>query len=113
MHPGQYIQPGSPKPEVVERSLSELRYAGRVLDLIGSSDSVLVLHMGGSFGDKLVTTTRFLETMDLEENVLKYLALENDERIWHGGIPPIIRTHLSYAALVSRILSSSKSAGLP
>ena len=83
MHPGQYIQPGSPKPEVVERSLSELRYAGRVLDLIGGPDSVLVLHMGGSFGDKLVTTTRFVETMGLEENVLKYLALENDERIWH------------------------------
>ncbi len=28
-------------------------------------------------------TTRFVETMGLEENVLTYLALENDERIWH------------------------------
>jgi UV DNA damage endonuclease len=62
MHPGQYIQPGSPKPEVVERSLAELRYAGRVLDLIGNPDSVLVLHMGGSFGDKLATTMRFVGT---------------------------------------------------
>jgi UV DNA damage repair endonuclease len=53
------------------------------IGLIGSPDSVLVLHIGGNFGDKLVTTTRFVETMGLEENVLKYLALENDERIWH------------------------------
>jgi UV DNA damage endonuclease len=83
MHPGQYIQPGSPKPEVIERSLSELRYAGRVLDLIGGPDSVLVLHMGGSFGDKPVTTARFVETIGLEQSVLKYLALENDEHVWH------------------------------
>src|SRR5215212_3210835 len=31
MHPGQYIQPGSLKPEVVERSLTELRSAARIL----------------------------------------------------------------------------------
>ena len=83
MHPGQYIQPGSPKPEVVERSLSELRYAARVLSLIGSPDSVLVLHIGGSFGNKLATIRRFMETVRLEERILTYLALENDERIWH------------------------------
>ena len=42
MHPGQYIQPGSPKPDVAQRSLIELRYVARILNLIGSSDSVLV-----------------------------------------------------------------------
>ncbi len=99
MHPGQYIQPGSPKPEVVERSLSELRYAGRVLDLIGGPDLVLVLHMGGSYGDKLVTTTRFVETMGLEENVLKYLALENDERIWHVADVVKVAQALGIAAI--------------
>ena len=51
MHPGQYIQLGSLKPEVAERSLAELRTATRVLDLIGSPDSALVLHMGGSYGE--------------------------------------------------------------
>lgn len=82
MHPGQYIQPGSLKPEVVERSLAELRSAARILDLIGSHDSVLVLHMGGGYEDKLTTAARFIETMHPEGQVLKYLALENDERIW-------------------------------
>ena len=82
MHPSQYIQPGSLKPEVVERSLAELRSAARILDLIGSLDSVLVLHMGGGYEDKRTTAARFIETMHPEGQVLKYLALENDERIW-------------------------------
>ena len=82
MHPGQYIQQGSLKPEVVERSLLEARYASGILDLIGSLDSVLVLHMGGAYEDKLATAERFIRTMRPEEDVLKYLALENDERVW-------------------------------
>jgi UV DNA damage endonuclease len=82
MHPGQFIQPGSPKPEVAERSLAELWYAARILDLIGSPDSVLVLHMGGAYTDKPTTAASFVETMRSERTVLKYLALENDERIW-------------------------------
>jgi UV DNA damage endonuclease len=102
MHPGQYIQPGSLKPEVVERSLAELRSAARIIGLIGNPDSVLVLHMGGGYNDKTATAARFVETMRPEENVLKYLALENDERIWTVadiiktarvlGIPAIIDT---------------------
>jgi UV DNA damage endonuclease len=82
MHPGQFIQPGSPKPDVAERSLAELRYVARILDLIDSPDSVLVLHLGGAYEDKLTTAARFVETMRPEKTVLKYLALENDERIW-------------------------------
>jgi UV DNA damage endonuclease len=82
MHPGQYIQPGSLKPEVVERSPAELRSAARILELIDSPDSVLVLHMGGSYQDKPTTAARFIETMRPEEGVLEYLALENDERVW-------------------------------
>ena len=82
MHPGQYIQPGSLKPEVVERSLLELRYAARILDLLVSPDSVLILHMGGKHEDKSATAIRFVEAMGPEEDVLRYLALENDERTW-------------------------------
>jgi UV DNA damage endonuclease len=90
MHPGQFIQPGSLKPGVSERSLAELRYAARVFDLIGSPDSVIVLHMGGAYEDRTATTTRFIETMRLETRVLRYLALENDERLW--TVPEIVET---------------------
>jgi UV DNA damage endonuclease len=82
MHPGQFIQPGSLRPGVSERSLAELRYVAHVFDLIGSSDSVMVLHMGGAYEDRVASTVRFVATMCSETGVLRYLALENDERVW-------------------------------
>ncbi len=82
MHPGQFIQPGSLRPGVSERSLAELRYVARVFDLIGSSDSVMVLHMGGAYEDRAASTVRYIETMRSETGILRYLALENDERVW-------------------------------
>lgn len=90
MHPGQFIQPGSLKPGVSERSLAELRYAASVFDLIGSPDSVIVVHMGGAFGDRAASTARFVETLRSEPRVLRYLTLENDERVW--AVPEIVAT---------------------
>jgi UV DNA damage endonuclease len=82
MHPGQYINPGSLKPEVVERSLMELRYVTRVFDFVGRPDSVLVLHLGGAYEDRGAAVRRFVEVLRPEEGLLRYLAIENDERIW-------------------------------
>jgi len=93
MHPGQFIQPGSLKPGVSERSLFELRYAARVFDLIGNPDSVIVLHMGGAYKDRPATAARFVETMRPETAVLRYLALENDEHAW--AVPEIVETALA------------------
>lgn len=88
MHPGQFIQPGSLKPEVSKRSLLELRYVARVFDLIGNADSVIVLHMGGAHDDRAATAARFVATMRHETGILRYLALENDERVW--TVPEIV-----------------------
>ncbi len=90
MHPGQYINPGSLKPDVVERSLKELRYVARVFDLLGSPDGVAVLHMGGAYADRPASAARFIEVMRPEVRILRYLALENDERVW--TVAEIVRT---------------------
>jgi UV DNA damage endonuclease len=82
MHPGQFIQPGSLRPEVSERSLAELRYVTHIFDLIGSFDSVIVLHMGGAYEDRAASTVRFVEAMRSKTGILRYLTLENDERVW-------------------------------
>jgi UV DNA damage endonuclease len=82
LHPGQFIQPGSPTPGVAERSLAELRYVVRLLSRLGSDDSVLVLHLGGAYGDKETAATNFVRSLCGEDEILRYLALENDERIW-------------------------------
>lgn len=101
-HPGQYVQPGSPRPEVVARSLEELRYAARALSLLGSTDGVIVLHLGGAHGDREATIRRFVRALRAEYEVLSFLALENDERIWtvaevvgvcgRLGVPAILDT---------------------
>lgn len=101
-HPGQYVQPGSPRPEVAERSLRELRYAARALSLLRASDGVVVLHLGGVHGDREAATQRFVEALQGEDEVLRFLALENDERTWtvaevveaahRLGVPAIVDT---------------------
>nr|MDQ3318448.1 UV DNA damage repair endonuclease UvsE [Actinomycetota bacterium] len=85
MHPGQFINPGSPNPQTAGRSLDELRYATRVFDLMGSDDAVVVLHLGGAYDDRPAAIARFVESLRPEEGILRYLALENDERIWTVG----------------------------
>ncbi len=102
MHPAQFINPGSPNPATVERSLAELRYAARVLDLLGVQDGVIVLHLGGAYDDRPASLARFVETLRPEGTILHYLALENDERIWTTaevaetartlGVPAIVDT---------------------
>jgi UV DNA damage endonuclease len=82
MHPGQFINPGSPNPQTAGRSLDELRYAARVFDLMGLDDAVVVLHLGGAYDDRPAAVARFVEALRAQEDILRYLALENDERIW-------------------------------
>ena len=82
MHPGQYIQPGSPTPAIVANSLDELRFVAALFDLVGNRDATMVLHMGGAYGDHPQTAARFASILACEPSILRYLALEGDERIW-------------------------------
>lgn len=100
MHPGQFIQPGSLRPEVVERSLMELRYVARVFDSLGAPEAVLVLHMGGAYEDRPATAARFVEVLRRETEVLRYPALENDERVWSVAEIAPTATDLGVPAIV-------------
>ncbi len=82
MHPGQYITPGSRDAGVVERSLAELRYTAAVLDLLGAEDGVIVLHGGGASDGTAAAGERMYAALAGEAAILRYLALENDERVW-------------------------------
>ncbi len=82
MHPSQVVNPASPSREVVERSLAELRYSATVLRLLNAEDGVLVLHLGGIYGDRNATAHRLICALREEKEILRFLALENDERLW-------------------------------
>jgi UV DNA damage endonuclease len=102
MHPGQYIQPGSPNPDVVRASIAELEFCTALFTALGTADPVVVLHVGGAYGEPDVTAARYVETLSAHPEILSVLALENDERIWTVeqvvpigralGVPAIVDT---------------------
>lgn len=112
MHPGQFTQPGSPRPDVAERSLAELRYATRVMDLLGLEDSVVVVHMGGAYEDRPGTAKRFVEALLPHGRILRYLALENDERIWTAAEVSMAAAALGVPAILDTLHHSLNPGGL-
>ncbi|KAF4589663.1 putative UV-endonuclease UVE-1 [Ophiocordyceps camponoti-floridani] len=94
-HPGQYTQIGSPRPEVVKAAVRDLEYHDEMLSLLKlpeqqDRDAVMILHMGGMFGDKSATLDRFRrEYALLSDGVKRRLVLENDDVVWsvHDLLP--------------------------
>ncbi|KAF8476942.1 UV-endonuclease UvdE-domain-containing protein [Kalaharituber pfeilii] len=95
-HPGQYTQLGSPRKEVVENAVRDLKYHCQMLSFLGlegqaDRDAVMIIHMGGVFGDKAATLQRFKEnyTNCVDEEAKRRLVLENDDMAWsvHDLLP--------------------------
>ncbi|KAI1760190.1 UV-endonuclease UvdE [Hypoxylon sp. FL1150] len=94
-HPGQFTQLGSPRPEVVRNAIRDLDYHDEMLRLLRlpeqlDKDAVMILHMGGVFGDKAATLDRFRSNYaQLPATVKARLVLENDDVSWtvHDLLP--------------------------
>jgi UV DNA damage endonuclease len=84
-HPGQFTQLGSPRKEVITAAIRDLEYHCELLDLLklppqADRDAVMILHMGGIFGDKAATLDRFRENyLRLSQGIKNRLVLENDD----------------------------------
>ncbi|ODA83494.1 hypothetical protein RJ55_02008 [Drechmeria coniospora] len=85
MHPGQFTQIGSPRKEVVTAAIRELEYHDELLSLLKlpeqlNRDAVMIMHMGGVYGDKEATLDRFRQNYaKLSDGVKRRLVLENDD----------------------------------
>ncbi|KAK2790710.1 hypothetical protein FQN52_005467 [Onygenales sp. PD_12] len=94
-HPGQFTQLASPRASVIENSIRDLEYHAEMLRLLKfppqlNRDAVMILHMGGVFGDKQATLERFRENYKpLSEDIKNRLVLENDDVSWtvHDLLP--------------------------
>ncbi|CAM1507848.1 Fc.00g046960.m01.CDS01 [Cosmosporella sp. VM-42] len=94
-HPGQFTQIGSPRNEVVISALRDLEYHDELLSLLKlpeemDRDAVMILHMGGTYGDKAATLDRFRKNYaKLSDSVKRRLVLENDDVAWsvHDLLP--------------------------
>ena len=84
-HPGQFTQLGSPRKEVIKASVRDLEYHDELLSLLKlpeqqNKDAVMILHMGGIYGDKAATLDRFRENYaQLSQSIKNRLVLENDD----------------------------------
>ncbi|KAI1272193.1 UV-endonuclease UvdE [Xylaria sp. FL0933] len=94
-HPGQFTQLGSPRNEVVRNAVRDLEYHNEMLSLLRlpeqqNRDAVMIIHMGGVFGDKAATLDRFRDKYSkLSDEVKARLVLENDDVSWtvHDLLP--------------------------
>jgi UV DNA damage endonuclease len=80
-HPSQYVVLNSPDPELVRKSSWDLVSQAEMLDLMELGDeAVLVIHVGGTYGDKIEALKRWVETFHgLPEPVRRRLVLEHDD----------------------------------
>lgn len=74
---------------MVAAAIRDLEYHDEMLTLLRlpeqlNKDAVMILHMGGMFGDKQATLQRFRDNYaTLSDGVKARLVLENDDVCWH------------------------------
>lgn len=80
-HPSQFIVLNAPDEAVRQKSMWDLRTQAQILDYMELGDeAVLVIHVGGSYGDREAAMDRWVATFDeLTEPVRRRLVLENDD----------------------------------
>jgi UV DNA damage endonuclease len=81
MHPSQFIVLNSPDPKLVEKSVQDLLAGALILDAMElGPEAVLVIHVGGTYGDPTTGCDRWVQTyQNLPEPVKRRLVLENDD----------------------------------
>jgi UV DNA damage endonuclease len=80
---------------VIENAIRDLKYHAELLSLLRlppqqDRDAVMILHLGGVFGDKAATLDRFRENHKrLSQGIKDRLVLENDDVSWsvHDLLP--------------------------
>ena len=96
-HPGQYNVVGTPNEKTFQQTIRNLSYHAEVLDRMDmGSDSVMVVHGGGMYGDKEETKKRWCKNyMRLPKAIRKRLVLENCEKCFS------IKDCLDVAAIIN------------
>lgn len=82
MHPGQFTVISTQRDEVYARSLADLNYHDRLLNLVGGTD--MIIHGGGAYGNIVAAKNRFAKRYEtLSTSIKNKLRLENDDVTYH------------------------------
>lgn len=81
MHIGQYAQVGSPSEKIFKQTIRDLQLHAKILDMMDvDMNSVIVIHIGGAYGNKNETIDRWIKRFyQLPIEVQRRLVIENDE----------------------------------
>jgi UV DNA damage endonuclease len=80
-HPGQYTVVNSPDAEVARKALLDLEQDTALLDALGAgAEAVVVVHVGGAYGDRRAALERFARAWErLSDAAKARVVIENDE----------------------------------
>ncbi len=80
-HPSQFVVLNSPDLDLTRKSVADLQAQAQMLDCMElGPEAVLVIHVGGAYGDKRSGCDRWVATYEhLPEPVRRRLVLENDD----------------------------------
>ncbi len=81
VHPGQHVVLNAPEQELAERARQEVIHQARLLEAMGlGPEAVVVLHVGGVYGNHHAARERFLRQAEMLPLEARHrLALENDD----------------------------------
>ena len=81
LHPSQFVVLNAQEETIVQKSMWDLDSQARLLDAMGQGpEAVVVLHVGGVYGDKAAARERFAANYErLSAAARKRLVIENDE----------------------------------
>ncbi len=83
-HPDHFTILNTPKKEVLETSIKDLKYHEKIFEYMGiGKEGKLVLHIGGKYGGKKESIVRFKENfIKLPEAIKERIIIENDDKTY-------------------------------
>ncbi|WP_054958605.1 UV DNA damage repair endonuclease UvsE [Paenibacillus dakarensis] len=85
-HPDHFTVLSTPRPEVLESSIRDLRHHTNMLKALGLSAAAKNnIHIGGAYGDKPSAAARFVEHFQqLDPDIKERITLENDDKTFNA-----------------------------
>jgi UV DNA damage endonuclease len=93
LHPSQYVLLSAQDPAINAKGIWDVSSQAELLDAMEQGpDAVVILHLGGAYGDKDSAIARFIENFPrLSEAGRRRLVIENDESIY--TVEDCLRVH--------------------
>lgn len=84
-HPNQFTLFTSPREEVTLNAVRDMEYHFKMLEAMNALKAGLInIHIGGAYGDKNTTLSRFHENLKkLPKEIKKHMTLENDDKTYN------------------------------